>query len=352
MFCKKHLSLAMLHDITLKKQELKVHQERQHNVPTEPSSSQTPQKVKNAGIYSEFSDDKLAAIKNIQLDGPSFATKIDTLIKHLLWLREIDPGAKSIIFSQFREFLDVLGRAFDRYRIGFASFDQKDGISKFKEEPGIECFLMDARAHASGLNLVNASHVFLCEPLLNTALELQAIARVDRIGQDHETTVWLYLVEGTVEESIYNLSVKRRLKHMNGTSDDDKGKKPSSSASSSSGGGEGGLTIPEISDLDLNLEAANSIELQQAALSKLMNKDKQLGEVVDNNDIWECLFGRVKGGEGADDATSADERFKDSAVMGFLAGEAAQERREAAEAAEAEAEASHDPSSPGTSVSS
>ncbi|RYP52843.1 hypothetical protein DL768_002092 [Monosporascus sp. mg162] len=302
--CKKHLTLAMLHDITLKRQDLRVRQE-QHNSSREPDS---PQKTKSTSIYSQFSDDKLEAIKNIKLDGPSFATKIDTLIKHLLWLREEDPGAKSIVFSQFREFLEVLSRAFDRCRIGFTSFDRKDGISKFKEEPGIECFLMDARAHASGLNLVNASHVFLCEPLLNTALELQAIARVDRIGQEHETTVWLYVVEGTVEESIYDLSVKRRLEHMDRS---DKGKSKEST--------------PEISDL--NLEAANSMELQQAALSKMMNKDRQLGEVVDKNDLWECLFGHVKKGDGVSEGP--DERFNDPRVMGFLAGEAAKERSEA-----------------------
>ncbi|RYO84363.1 hypothetical protein DL766_007650 [Monosporascus sp. MC13-8B] len=302
--CKKHLTLAMLHDITLKRQDLRVHQE-QHNSSRE---SDSPQKTKSTSIYSEFSDDKLEAIKSIKLEGPSFATKIDTLIKHLLWLREEDPGAKSIVFSQFREFLDVLSRAFDRCRIGFTSFDRKDGISKFKDEPGIECFLMDARAHASGLNLVNASHVFLCEPLLNTALELQAIARVDRIGQEHETTVWLYVVEGTVEESIYDLSARRRLEHIDRS---DKGKSKEST--------------PRISNL--NLEAANSMELQQAALSKMMSKDRQLGEVVDKNDLWECLFGHVKKEDGV--SQGPDERLMDPRVMGFLAGEAAKERSEA-----------------------
>ena len=318
----KHLTLAMLHDITLKKQELKVHQEKQNN-PSKGTAaeSNSAQKIKSTGIYREFSEDKLAAIKNIQLDGPSYATKIDTLIKHLLWLREKDPGAKSIIFSQFRGFLDVLSKAFDRYRIGFTSFDQKGGISMFKEEPGIECFLMDARAHASGLNLVNASHVFLCEPLLNTALELQAIARVDRIGQMHETTVWLYVVEGTVEESIYNLSVKRRLEHigrnLHGDAVDSTGdpERPSDTTTATA------PATPEVSDL--NLEAANSLELQQAALSKMMSKDKHLGEVVDKGDLWECLFGHVREGkEGGD-----DERLYNPAVIGFLAGEAAEERR-------------------------
>src|SRR3954465_8641061 len=115
---------------------------------------------------------------------------------------------------RYPSFLQVLAVAFRSHQIGFTAFADPSGIESFKDDPGIECFLLHARAHSSGLNLVNASHVFLCEPLLNTALELQAIARVDRIGQQHETTVWLYLVSGTVEESIHNLSVHRRMEHM------------------------------------------------------------------------------------------------------------------------------------------
>ncbi|KAI1776080.1 SNF2 family N-terminal domain-containing protein [Hypoxylon cercidicola] len=299
--CKKLLTTANLHDITLKKKELRIRQEDLHA----PDSSQgSTSKSKGFGIYSQFSSDKLEAIKSIDLHGPSFATKIDTLARHLLWLRVEDPGAKSVIFSQFGGFFDILSRAFDQYAIGYTSFKMKDGIKKFKEDPIIECFLMDARSHASGLNLVNASHVFLCEPLLNTALELQAIARVDRIGQEHETTVWLYLIDGTVEESIYNLSVQRRLEHLGKNA---KGKSKEST--------------PEVSDL--NLEAANSLELEEAGtVSKLMSRDQTLGEVVDNNDLWQCLFGHL-----AKATASTDNRLRDPNVMRFLSGEAAEERR-------------------------
>lgn len=136
-------------------------------------------------------------------------------------------------------------------------------------------FLLHARAHSSGLNLVNASHVFLCEPLVNTAIELQAIARVDRIGQQHETTVWLYITAGTVEESIYNLSVKRRMQHIGDT-----------------GKGKSIASTPEL--LDASLEAANTLEMEQAALSRLMSRDRTAGEVVDKGDLWECLFGNMK----------------------------------------------------------
>lgn len=177
----------------------------------------------------------------------------------------------SKLHARFSYFLLILENAFRRYRIGYTSITRSDGIKTFKEDPGIEVFILHARSHSSGLNLVNANHVFLCEPLLNTALELQAIARIDRIGQQHETTVWLYIIDGTVEESIYNLSVKRRIEHIGRMS---KGKAR-------------GTTAAEF-------DMANAIEMEQAPeLSRLIRKDGIGGEVVDKRDVWQCLFGPI-----------------------------------------------------------
>ena len=81
-------------------------------------------------IYSGIRDTVLHQIKNIDLGG-SFGTKIDTIARHLLWIREHDPGAKSVVFSQFKDFLDVLARAFAQFRINFTGIDRKDGIQKF-----------------------------------------------------------------------------------------------------------------------------------------------------------------------------------------------------------------------------
>ncbi|KAH7318727.1 putative SNF2 family helicase/ATPase [Stachybotrys elegans] len=307
--CKRALKSSNLHDITIKPQQLQVHSEEASRAGREGQSSFSASKPsdlqKKTMIYSEFNTDKLDEIKNIELEGPSFTTKVDTLVRHLLWLRESDPGAKSIIFSQYKDFLHVLQNAFRRFKIGYASIDEPNGISKFKNDASAKCFLLHARAHSSGLNLVNASHVFLCEPLLNTALELQAIARVDRIGQRNETTVWLYVVSGTVEESIYNLSVRRRMEHM--------GNRTKSKSRQST---------PEL--LDASIDEANTLEMEHAALSKLMSKDRTAGEVVDQSDLWQCLFGHV-GNKTV--VPERDTQLQERAVMGYLAGEAAKSRQ-------------------------
>ena len=136
----------------------------------------------------------------------------------------------------------------------------------------MECFFLHAKAHSSGMNLVNATHVFLCEPLINTAIELQAISRVHRIGQHLPTTIWMYLVEDTVEKTIYDISVTRRMSHISQTKDEH---------------------VREANGQNLaesKIEAANSLELQEAPLSKLLSKGVSGGEMVNKEDVWQCLF--------------------------------------------------------------
>ena len=90
----------------------------------------------HSAIYSGIRDNVLHQIKNIDLDG-SFGTKIDTIARHILWIREHDPGAKSVVFSQYRDFLDVLARAFAQFKIDCTGIDRRDGIQKFTNDPSV-----------------------------------------------------------------------------------------------------------------------------------------------------------------------------------------------------------------------
>ncbi|KAH7132099.1 ATP-dependent DNA helicase [Dendryphion nanum] len=245
-------------------------QEEAH-IDGDPSQGSSPSSA-STSIYSDISASMMKEIKTIDLDG-SYGTKVDMIARHLLWIRNNDPGAKTIIFSQFGDFLNVLREALQRWRIGSSSIRDKDGIDTFLADPAVECFLLDAKSDSSGLNLVNATYVFLCEPLINPAIELQAIARVHRIGQQRPTTVFMYLVSDTVEEAIYDISVARRLEHI--------GRSLQSS----------GSTTPALQEK--TIEAANSMELESTAVKQLLRK-KGDGEVVKAGDLWKCLFGKPR----------------------------------------------------------
>lgn len=135
--CKKRLKGNDFFQITYKPQELLVQEEKS------PTKIEHEHTLNNA-IYADISSGTMSEIKNIDLDG-SFGTKIDTLARHILWLREHDPGAKSVVFSQNRGFLDVLGFAFSRLKIGHSSVDNKDGIQTFKNDPAVCLFYIDRR---------------------------------------------------------------------------------------------------------------------------------------------------------------------------------------------------------------
>lgn len=66
--------------------------------------------------------------------------------------------------------------------------------SQKKEANSIQVLLLLVRHGANGLNLLEAQHVILVEPLLNPAAEAQAVGRVHRIGQDKPTLVHRFLV--------------------------------------------------------------------------------------------------------------------------------------------------------------
>ena len=170
--------------------------------------------------------------------------------------------------------------------------------------------MLHGKAQASGLNLTVATHVFLCEPLINTAIELQVIARVHRIGQHRPTTVWMYLVSGTVEESIYEISVTRRLTHIT------EKEKQAKAALSTSPADDDGVT-------EAAIESANSMELQDATLTTLMQRGSEGGEMVKKDDLWQCLFGNTKQKGGTNPSAEAERE-----VGRFLRGEAAEQRRE------------------------
>jgi E3 ubiquitin-protein ligase SHPRH len=306
--CRQKIGRADLHDIHFKAQELKGQEEMRSGTASPSELSSSPSR--ESSIYSDVDAQLLQEIKAIELP-TSYGTKIDTLGKHLHWIREHDPGAKSIVFSQYKEFLDVLAIALKHFKVGYARLGKGGSIEKFKQDPSIDCLLLDAKTDSSGITLVNATHVFISEPLIQTAVELQAIARVHRIGQTRPTTVWMYIISDTVEEAIYDISVTRRLEHVR--------ERQSIKAQKSRS------TTP--APLQENaIEAANSAELQSAPLTKLLTSGKSGGEVVRNDDLWQCLFGKKQNAPLA--SSRADDKIPE--VSRFWRADAAERRAQEA----------------------
>ncbi|RDX63983.1 E3 ubiquitin-protein ligase SHPRH, partial [Mucuna pruriens] len=155
----------------------------------------------------------------------SYGTKIEAVTRRILWVKANDDRAKVLVFSSWNDVLDVLEHAFAANNITFirmkggrkahvaiSQFRGKQNDRKGSEgsaPKSIQVLLLLIQHGANGLNLLEAQHVVLVEPLLNPAAEAQAISRVHRIGQKNKTLIHRFIVKDTVEESIYKLNRSR-----------------------------------------------------------------------------------------------------------------------------------------------
>jgi SNF2 family DNA or RNA helicase len=126
-------------------------------------------------------------------------------------------GRKAIVFSQWVEPLEVLGKALSQYGAlqyhGKIPQNQRTPIlDRFKNDPNIHVLLMSYGTGSVGLNLQFANYVFLFDRWWNPAVEDQAINRAHRLGQKHPVTVTRFLSGGTIEQRIADiLEAKRQV---------------------------------------------------------------------------------------------------------------------------------------------
>ncbi|EIE82163.1 hypothetical protein RO3G_06868 [Rhizopus delemar RA 99-880] len=136
---------------------------------------------RNSESNSQMLSEMLKEINKQSITG-EFGAKLDSIIRHIQYIKETSNGRK------------------------------RADADKFQNDPDMTVILLHSRSHSSGLTLVAAHTVFIVEPVLNEALERQAINRVHRIGQTHETNVFHYIIQDTIEErihSIYNTKQNR-----------------------------------------------------------------------------------------------------------------------------------------------
>jgi E3 ubiquitin-protein ligase SHPRH len=117
------------------------------------------------------------------------------------------PPIKILVFTQFNDVLNVLSTSLKLNAISYLQFTSNKILQQFRQDPSITVLLMPLGKGffflilffknfirfylgANGLNLTEAQHVILVEPQLHRSVELQAIARVRRLGQKYNTYVY------------------------------------------------------------------------------------------------------------------------------------------------------------------
>ncbi|XP_013116383.2 E3 ubiquitin-protein ligase SHPRH [Stomoxys calcitrans] len=123
------------------------------------------------------------------------------------------PNLQILIFSQWLPILIAISAALKENDISYRIHRNPQSVEEFKNpNRNITCLLMPFVKGSKGLNLVEATHVFLVEPILNPGEELQAIGRVHRFGQTRATTVHRFIMDDSIEENIHNFISSSPLK--------------------------------------------------------------------------------------------------------------------------------------------
>ena len=141
------------------------------------------------------------------------SAKLDVLLSDLRLLRE--EGHKTIVFSQFVRFLDIVRLSLDREGVPYEYLDgrtrdREARVERFQTDPDCPLFLVSLKAGGLGLNLTAAEYVFLLDPWWNPAIEAQAIDRAHRIGQTRAVFAYRLIAEDTIEEKIIELQARKR----------------------------------------------------------------------------------------------------------------------------------------------
>jgi len=155
------------------------------------------------------------SLRRIGLTG---SAKTQALLTHLKSLRRSDPSTKSVVFSQFTSFLDLIEPALTRDHIPFLRFDgsmnqkaRAATLIEFNESTKGTVLLLSLRAGGVGLNLTCASRVFMMDPWWSFAVEAQAIDRVHRMGQERSVEVVRFVVEGSIEEKMLRIQERKKF---------------------------------------------------------------------------------------------------------------------------------------------
>lgn len=194
-----------------------------HSCKFESDSASSEEQSDLKRMYRVLPDDTRDTIQSIELK-TSYSSKIDAIVRHLLYLPR---GSKSILYSNFAKYLTPIQYALEENGIRSVTLDASGSrhassvLASFKSDHTLEVLLMSGKSQSAGLTLIQATNLFIVDPILSPAIEQQITSRIHRIGQSQATSVFQYVVRRTIEENILVQSIAKRRTGLQNRSNDD-----------------------------------------------------------------------------------------------------------------------------------
>ncbi|AOW06714.1 YALI0F05698p [Yarrowia lipolytica CLIB122] len=155
--------------------------------------------------------------KDIRLKKLSDRPRSSKLVALVSKLKQLPKDAKSVVFSQFTSYLDIIQTELRREKIQAFRFDgtlsrqqRTDVLKAFGLSKG-SVLLISLKTGGVGLNLVTANHAFIMDPWWTFAQEAQAIDRIHRMGQTKDVHVTRFIVENSVEEKMLKIQQQKMV---------------------------------------------------------------------------------------------------------------------------------------------
>ncbi|KAJ2792253.1 DNA repair protein rad16 [Coemansia linderi] len=162
-------------------------------------------------------DYRRSIVNRIDMKHWKSSTKIEALVEELSRHRQGNANIKSIVFSQFVNFLDLIQWRLNRAGFSVCRLDgrmspsQRDAVIRtFMTHPEYTVFLVSLKAGGVALNLTEASNVYLADCWWNPSVEVQAMDRIHRMGQYRPIKVTRIIIENSIESRIVALQVKKQ----------------------------------------------------------------------------------------------------------------------------------------------
>ena len=127
----------------------------------------------------------------------------------------LDSGQKVVVYSQYVGMVRIIEMHLKSLQVGLVTLtgsSRKRGeiVDRFNNDPDCRVFVGSLKAGGIGIDLLAASVVIHYDRWWNAAREDQATDRVHRIGQTRGVQVFKLVTEGTLEERISAIIVKKR----------------------------------------------------------------------------------------------------------------------------------------------
>jgi len=143
------------------------------------------------------------------------STKVSALLEEMKRLEKDDPNFRAVVYTQYSNTHEQVVSALNKFFFIQAVYQITGSTTATERDAAIRVFqgprtypaviVIMMRSGSTGMTLTQASNLYLMEPSLDPATEIQAMGRINRLGQERDTEVKTFVFSDSVEANIVAL---------------------------------------------------------------------------------------------------------------------------------------------------